>query len=274
MSALDTSVDDRRAGRVSTRAVVGSYVVAFIAAELLTAFVAPAAGAATDVAIAVFAIHHHGALRTPSGSDVGGRPSLSAFLLCLPVLCVARIAPFALPVAGVPAAWPGLVAVPIVVGVEAARRVREPGLWHRSWFSLRAWPQEVLVVEVALTSVLLSMLAFGTTRPAPLVRGSDPVILGVAAASLLVLGAVEELLYRGLIQTSLRGVAGRWSVVITALFAGAAALGDRSWTALLAVGVISLVFGVWFDRTGRLVGVALAHGMLLIAVFLIWPRLP
>jgi len=274
MSALDTSVDDRRAGRVSTRAVVASYVVAFIAAELLTAFVAPAAGAATDVAIAVFAIHHHGALRTPSGSDVGGRPSLSAFLLCLPVLCVARIAPFALPVAGVPAAWPALVAVPIVVGVEAVRRVREPGLWHRSWFSLRAWPQEVLVVEVALTSVLLSMLAFGTTRPAPLVRGSDPVILGVAAASLLVLGAVEELLYRGLIQTSLRGVAGRWSVVITALLAAAAALGDRSWTALLAVGVISLVFGVWFDRTDRLVGVALAHGMLLIAVFLIWPRLP
>ena len=170
MSALDTSVDDRRAGRVSTRAVVASYVVAFIAAELLTAFVAPAAGAATDVAIAVFAIHHHGALRTPSGSDVGGRPSLSAFLLCLPVLCVARIAPFALPVAGVPAAWPGLVAVPIVVGVEAVRRVRQPGLWHRSWFSLRAWPQEVLV---ALTSVPLSMLAFGTTRPAPLVRGSE-----------------------------------------------------------------------------------------------------
>lgn len=270
MSALDTSVDDRRAGRVSTRAVVGSYVVAFIAAELLTAFVTPAAGAATDVAIAVFAIHHHGALRTRSGSDVVGRPSLSAFLLCLPVLCVARIAPFALPVAGVPAAWPGLVAIPIVVGVEAVRRVREPGLWHRSWFSLRAWPQEVLV---ALTSVPLSMLAFGATRPAPLVRGSDPVIVGVAAASLLVLGAVEELLYRGLIQTSLRGVAGRWSVVITALLAAAAALGDRSWTALLAVGVISLVFGVWFDRTGRLVGVALAHGMLLIAVFLIWPRL-
>src|SRR4029453_3151461 len=108
MSALNTSVDDRRAGRVSTRAVVASYVVAFIAAELLTAFVAPAAGAATDVAIPVFAIHHHGAPRTPSGSDVGGRPSLSAFLLCLPVLCVARIAPFALPVAGGGGGWPAL----------------------------------------------------------------------------------------------------------------------------------------------------------------------
>lgn len=271
MSAVDTAVTDRRASGLGDRALVTLYVGAFVGAEVLTTYVALPAGVAVHAAIAVTAIHQDRAYEGRAGGDVEGRRmSLSPFLLCLPVVCVARIVPFALPLAGAVVAWPGLVALPILVAIIAARRVGGPAVWRSSWLSMGGWPKELVV---ALSAIPLSLFAFLAIDPSPLLPDADLARLVVVGASLLLLGAVEETLYRGLIQGSLGAVVGRWAVLVTAMLTAAAALGDRSWAAVLVVGGIALVFGGWVERTERLVGVAVAHGILLIATFLVWPRL-
>ncbi len=69
--------------------------------------------------------------------------------------------------------------------------------------------------------------------------------LGFAGMAMLI-GFYEELVFRGFLMTRLRRVTGSWLLAVvlsTAVFTGLHAM-DQTWTALVAVSILSLVFSV------------------------------
>ena len=254
-------------------ALVAAYVSAFVAAELVLAFGDILVGVAVHAAICVVAIHHRLVIRRVAGDEDRhpSTPALFAFLLCLPLASVTRICVVALPLGDVaPAVWPAIAALPMLVGVNSVRRAGMPGNREgRGWFSLQRWPRELLL---ALAGIPLGLLGHLAVRPQALV--ADP---GVDAATIVMIGSLlllacgEEMIYRGLVQPSLVSVLGRAGVPVAALMFAATTLGDRSWTAVLFVFAVGIAYGAVVHRTGCLVGVVLAHWLVLVGMLAIWP---
>lgn len=100
--------------------------------------------------------------------------------------------------------------------------------------------------------------------------GVDPVVLlALAVVSLALVGPAEEVLFRGAVQGTLRMAFGRWpailgaSVVFTAVHAAALVSQPpvAGIAALAVVGLVSLVLGYAFDRTGSLAVPVVVHGL-------------
>lgn len=275
MSEAKRHVEAARDGTLGVSvALVTAYVGAFVAAELVLAFGDILVGVAVHAAICLVAIHHRLAIDRRAAGDADRHrptPALSAFLLCLSLASVTRICVVALPLGDVSqAVWPAIAALPMLVGVNSVRRAGMSGNWEgRGWFSLQRWPRELLL---AVAGVPLGLLGYVAVRPEALLV--DPHVDAdtiVMIGSLLLLACGEEMIYRGLVQPSLVSVLGRSGVPVAALLVAATTLGDRSWTAFLFVLAMGIGYGAVVRRTGCLVGVVLAHWLVLVGTLGIWP---
>ncbi|MFC6837774.1 CPBP family intramembrane glutamic endopeptidase [Halomarina ordinaria] len=106
--------------------------------------------------------------------------------------------------------------------------------------------------------------------------GDPRLLLVLAGLSVLVVGPAEELLYRGVIQTSLTGTYGTVGAVVltSAVFAPIHVFGlTGSTPAVLATLVtifsLSLVLGALYERSDTLVVPALVHGVYNATQFLV-----
>lgn len=132
-----------------------------------------------------------------------------------------------------------------------------------------------------LASVALVALGQGVLRLVPgagiedvssaLGQGAvDPtVLLVLAAVSLLLVGPAEEVLFRGAVQGTLRLAFGPWSAVLgaSAVFVAVHALAlvgqplVSGVVALAVIGLVSVVLGYAFERTGSLVVPIVVHSL-------------
>lgn len=143
-------------------------------------------------------------------------------------------------VAGLLVAWP-IVQWAAVIGNEVGRtlmNVSAPALAHESLRALEnaGWSWDAVVI----------------------------VVIAVVIAPF-----VEEVLYRGVIQQTLRagGLRRRAAIVVTAALFALMHLGDgaikadSAWTAVPALFALGLLFGVLYERTGRLSAPIAAHAL-------------
>ncbi len=96
----------------------------------------------------------------------------------------------------------------------------------------------------------------------------------IALATLLVLlsvGVIEEVIFRGLLQTLSLPVLGRWALVYGAILYAAMHIGFRSWLALAFAFIIGLVFAYLVRWSGSAIGVAMAHGLANVMALVIMP---
>lgn len=128
---------------------------------------------------------------------------------------------------------------------------------------------------LALGSVVVAsaIVAAGGGRPAPnqlsqIGLEHPEVLLLIVPASLLLIGPGEELLFRGVIQGTLRESFGSATAVVlaAAIFAGVhyVAVSGGVGARLTTIAILflpSLVFGAAYERTGNLVVPALVHGL-------------
>ena len=94
-----------------------------------------------------------------------------------------------------------------------------------------------------------------------------------APSLLLFTGLSEELRFRGVLQTAaVRVMGARRGIVYVSLMFGALHVG---WSSAVDVGFVTLVglsFGWAVHRTGSIVGVTLAHGIVNIVLFIVLPN--
>ncbi len=135
-----------------------------------------------------------------------------------------------------------------------------------------------VVVALALAVTLSLVLAVLDLLPGSVIADTgmaDPAFfVGLAVLSVVLVGPVEEFLFRGVIQGRLRRAFGPVGAVVGAsLLFGAMHLANYTGAVVPViagaslVATVSLVFGALYERTGNLVVPMVAHGAYNVALF-------
>lgn len=166
--------------------------------------------------------------------------------------------------------WYLLVGVPLFLAVFYTARV---GNVSREMLGLtaRKLPFQALI---SLTGIGLGYLEYSILHPSPLVREFSIQQIWLPALILLIFtGLLEEIIFRGLLQSSAISILGQAGMIYMALVFVVMHLGYHSWVDLVFVFAVALFFGWVVRRSGSILGVTLAHGLTNISMFLIFPFL-
>jgi membrane protease YdiL (CAAX protease family) len=241
-----------------------AYGTAIVAAETLLVAFGPVPSVTAHALILLVLINHWG---------VAGASGSKAALLALALLPLLRILSVTMPLDGVAALYQyELVGAPLGLAVAVVALVASPP-GAAAWLAVgsRSWRRELVV---ALSGLPLGAIAFALLDPpVPVERTTWPTLLAGAFILFVFTGLVEEVLFRGLLQGSLVELLGGSGILVTALLYAAMHLGTRSPLAVALALVVGLFFGWIVARTGSLLGVAGAHGLLNAGALLVWPAL-
>jgi membrane protease YdiL (CAAX protease family) len=181
-----------------------------------------------------------------------------------------RLVSLSLPLGQLPMMyWYLLVGVPITFAVVMVARYggfkpKEIGLTGNHWF---------LQVLFGLAGIGLGYVEYLILRPGPLVEAMTFSQMWLPALILIVFtGILEEVIFRGMMQTAFAEKLGRWLglVLISILFA-VLHLGYQSLLDVVFVFAVAILFGVFTELTGSILGVSIAHGLTNVTLFLIFP---
>jgi uncharacterized protein len=197
-----------------------------------------------------------------------GTTALRPLLIALVPVPLMRILSLSLPLTPGPVAWRYvLTGVPLLAAALWAARVLAPS---RPEIGL-TWGRPLTHLVIGLLGAPIGSLAYLILKPAPLVsafswRSAVPLAVGLVAA-----GALEEFIFRGLLQMGAQHVLGRFGLLYASLVSTAMYIGYRSAAMLALTLVVSLGFAWLVARSHSILGVGLAHGVANILVFVALP---
>ena len=239
------------------------YLAAIVGAEALGLIAGVGVGGLSQ-ALLVLVLLNHCILRERSTS----RP----LLLVLALIPLSRVLGLAVPMRYLPPIyWYAAAGVPLFIAVALVARAL--GIPVRSLASMPKLayafgPPQMLF---ALSGLPLSLLAFAIGRPKPIEIASGIELILAVIILLAMVGALEEITYRGMLQDRATELFGRQGLLyVNALFA-AMHFGSLSWLYVPFIALVGLLYSWWVWRTGTVSGVALSHGLLSIGAIVLWP---
>ena len=255
---------DRR--ELAYLAAAGATVLAIVAVEAL--LVAPGHLLAAQIIDAglVFVLVNAGP-RDPEEVPSARTATALAALRALALVPLVRVVALGLPMRDwtEPAA---VLAIALPIGGVALRLAPVVGLRLRRMFALRQASADLYAISAGATLGLLVFLA-GAPRLWPDGAEGDRIALGIGAA--VVAAAVEELVFRGLVQGTLQRAFGRLGMLAaTAVFA-ATYLDAGSTALVLTFALAGVVFAHARAVSGTLTGVIVGHVLLVTGAGAIWP---
>jgi len=238
------------------------YLIGIASAELITVLIDPMGGMIIHLVLLVLLI-------LSSAMD-SNQPSHRLFL-AMTLVPLTRIVglSMSLPLFS-EIYWYLLTSIPLLVGILVIIRIlnlqpRDIGL------TLRRIPIQGLI---ALAGFSLGGIAYLILRPEPLIPTLGwPDIVAPSLILLIATGFVDEVAFRGVMQNVSIQALGRWGWVYIAVLYSMLQIGELSALHWLFVLLVALIFGWLVKRTGSILGVSLAHGLLNIGLFLIFPLL-
>lgn len=254
----------------SLKAVVSLYIAAICAAEACVAFVDVAAGALAHAVLVLVLLNHYLVERAARDERQlrGGRPVDALVVLALVPLL--RIVSLTVTVEEIPEVLQYVLAGTALFAAAAAAAPVVPGSVRVR--RLRTWSP--VQIPIALAGVPLGYAAFALTGPDPFAPRLSVADFLLAAVVLLVFtGFAEEIVFRGVLHVGLRSVFGAAAPIGSALLFAAAYLPTGSFPYVGFIALVGLAFAWLVDRTGSLLGVAFAHGLLSVGMLLVWPAL-
>lgn len=246
-----------------------AYLAAFVVVELI-ARSSPLAGAICESVLMLVCINHFAL------TEREGRHPL---LLGLGVVCLYRITALTPIHSNNPVVAHTIFAgIPALLATALALRLyRAPGmLGIRLSRHAGGGAAQYLI---AVSGIPLSYIAYRLFRPAHTIvfTGAHPasssVILGGIVALAIFSGLLEELLFRGLVHEGARSTLGPSGLYVSSAIFGAAYLGTGSLVIVVFVVAVGAFFGWCYERTESVIGVALAHAIISIGVFMVWPSI-
>jgi membrane protease YdiL (CAAX protease family) len=251
--------------------IVGVYVALIASAEACVAFVSPVAGAATYAVVLTLLLTDAVLRQAPDNEPRTPAPRVPLVdaLLALSFLPVLRLVSMSAPVgAGSDVGRLLLVAAIILTAIAwAVWGVRLP----------RVSPQpRVPSVEsgVAWLVVPIAVGAYFAMRPAPLAEGDAWGDLAAAALAVTLAAVVEEVIFRGFIQTSFTRVYGAAAapVFATAVYV-IFYLSVRPGGMIAYAALLGLVLGRVVQRSHSLADAIVIHSVANVTLFVLLPRL-
>lgn len=249
---------------------VGAYVGFIAAGESCIAFVSPLVGCIVYSLLLIAMLTHSVARLAPEtirGTDSYTLDSTNA-ILALAFLPVLRIVSMTAPVGGGSTATQYLLVSGTLLTTIAwaVWVVRLPGATLRPQYP-------ALEVGVVGLGVPLMFAAYFAIRPASFAEGSRWTQLGAAALAAGLVALVEELIFRGFIQSAFARLYGPTAAPLcaTALYL-ISYLGVRPLIMIVYAGVLGLLFGWVVQRTRSLLGVIVSHALLNVGLFVLLPH--
>lgn len=160
-----------------------------------------------------------------------------------------------------------LSAILLLMAIAMAKRLRQIQ-WAELGLHGHGMPAQV---RFGLSGALLGLTGAAVlsinsvTAPLP-----TQTLLAVLAIAVMA-PVAEELLFRGLIQNLLHPKRPVFALFEANLLFTATYLGADSPALTLFVAAAGLYFGWWVRRTGSVVGVAIAHSLMSLGMFFVWP---
>jgi len=233
-------------------------------AELLTLLPDPRIGVAVHIGT-LFVLFYQ-LLQT---KDAQAR-RLSTVLLLMPLI---RLISFALPLPELPQiSWYVVTSVPLFCSMWLMMRDGQHS-WSRQELGLTL-NRPLLQLAIAIVAIELGWMEYQILMPEALVTELTWQAIWLPALVLLLCtGYLEELLFRGLLQSAAISVMGRWpGLLLSAALFAVLHIGYASLLDVLFVFAVGLAFGLFVDHTRSILGVTLAHGFTNIGLFLLWPH--
>jgi membrane protease YdiL (CAAX protease family) len=233
------------------------YLAAIAAAELATVLIDPLLGASFHVLILAALILH--------ASLVPDRP-LHKLLVALSLAPLIRILSLSFPLQDVDLIyWYAIIAAPLLVAI----------LFIASTIGLKREELGLTVRALRLQMLVASSgLAFGVVEyfilePEPLIEGLTWASFLIPALILLIAtGLVEELAFRGVLQSAAATALGKGALLYVATLFAVLHVGYRSPLDVAFVFCIGLFYGWVVAKTRSLLGVTLSHGLANVVLFL------
>jgi hypothetical protein len=241
-----------------------AYLLALVVAELLTTFAAPLVGMILYGLILIALLVQ---------SSIGAQKHMHHFLVILAILPLIRLLTMTIPLANFdPIYWYLLIGVLLSAAVFiTARLTGLSGGTIGLRITIKELPAQLLI---GLTGIGIGFVEYLILRPDPFISNfSWGQFLLFALILLIFAGLLQEIIFRGLLQTSAINVLGRFGILYVALVFALLHLGYRSLWDLLFIILVGLGFGVVAARTRSLVGVSLSHGLANVGLFLVFPLL-
>jgi len=240
------------------------YLAAVGMAEVITALVSPTWGVACHIFI-------FGNLLIQAGMN--RRPWERGFYLSMSIAPLIRIVSMGMPLGYFRQEWWYLLssiplfATSFVIARTVPLNRREINLQLPE---LKYWPVSVLV---ALTGIPLGAIEFEILRPTPIVSSLDWQSVTIASLILLIgTGFIEELIFRGILQTTVSEVYGSWwAIAYVSVLFGELHTGHMSVVDVVFVIGVALYFAAVVKSTRSLLGVSLSHGLTNIFLFIVFP---
>ena len=136
-------------------------------------------------------------------------------------------------------------------------------------WSLVALPLQPVPI---LAGAVLGVVAYVAGAPTLAAKGADTSEVVVAAVALVVAGATQELVFRGVLQATLQRAAGRPGVILGVLVFASTYIGFRSLELVLVMLLAGLLFANAVMRTGATGATMLGHALLGLGAGAVWPR--
>jgi membrane protease YdiL (CAAX protease family) len=241
-----------------------AYLLGLVVAEVMTAFISPLVGMILYGLILVALLVQ---------SSIGTKKRIHNFLVILSIVPLMRLLAMTVPPARFDAIyWYLLVALLLSVAVFITARLA--GL-NGSSIGLRINKKDLpLQLLIGMTGLAIGLVEYLILRPKPLLlEFGSGMLLFTSLVLLIFAGLLQEIIFRGLLQTSSTQILDRFGILYVALVFALQYLVFRSLWTLLFVFLVGLAFGIAADRTRSLVGVSLSHGLANVSFFLIFPLL-
>lgn len=126
---------------------------------------------------------------------------------------------------------------------------------------------------IGLTGILLGSFGYIILRSGSLLPSSNWQIFLSLFILLLYAGFIEEFIFRGLMQHGAVDEFGNWGIILISLLTAVSYVRYLSIEWLFFSLAFSLYFGWLTRKTGSILGASLAHGLLNVTLFLVFPLL-
>lgn len=238
------------------------YLAAITEAEWVTAYSNPHIGAIIHAIIFVALVFHsHLESKSPEGK----------LLLALSLAPLMRIIDIMIPTASFYQLYRYvIVSIPLLIATVVIMKVLKFGV-EEVGFTFRHIP---LQVAVAASGIPLGAVAYLILKPQSLIIGltwGDIVLPGIIF--ILCTGFVKELIFRGVMQHASLEILGRWGIPYISVLFAILSVGRFSGIGMLFMFGVALFFSWVVKKTGSLLGVILAHGIMNMILYLIAPSI-
>ena len=135
-----------------------------------------------------------------------------------------------------------------------------------------SWRSLPLQLLIGITGILLGYIEYLIPHPEPLVGAPRWALTWLPVMILLIFtGLLEEVIFRGMMQTSSLQYFGWWGILYVAILYAIMHLGYWSLLNFLFVFAVAISFGIIVRKTGSIVGVSLSHGLTNVSLYLLFP---